>query len=1271
MESFLLILLIVLAVPFVLPIVAWVSARNTRARLIALEDTLERNRVEIDQLRSRLNQLTPRERQPAADARRDPVARPAPPAPVPTPTSVPTPAPVAAPPPAAPPRPSAPPVATPPAPPTPSTRPAPASTPVPAPKPTPAVPSSAPVPPRVVTPSPTAAPPQPVAARTAAPTPPARTPPRPPSPPAPPTPPAPSFDWESLIGVKLFSAIAGIAMVIAAVFFLKYAADAGWLQPPVRVAIGVLVALTLLVLCELKAARKYPATANAMDAAAIAILFATFFAAHALWNLVPAVATFALLGVVTILAVLLSIRRESLFIAVLGLLGGFATPILLSTGENRPIPLFAYLLLLNIGLAWVAYSKGWPILSWLTLACTALYQWGWVFKFLDVSSLPLAMGIFLVFPVAAVAGMILGPRRGPSGSADGRFEHSALVSSVLPLLFAVYLAGTPAYAAHAALLFGFLLLIDIGLLAIAIARGEEILHAMGAVTTMVVMAVWLKSYDAFGTSTEALAFTSMFVLLYVAAPVVAGWFGRRFTGVGRQADYAGPMLLFVFPVLAQVEPATANPWPLMTTLAGLVILIAWRAVASGMGPLYYVAAFYAIAAQGVWSANHLTIDRLSTAVAIYTIFGVVSLAVPMLARRESRPLEPQWGSGAVLICSLGLLLFLSTGPIAPAAIWALALLLAIMNAGLFVESAAGRLPMVSQIGSVLSWAILVVWWLRAAGSVGVFPSLTVLVGLTLVTLAGHAWSARRARTAAWSTDAPQFAQGVFLGLTGHLFLALLAANRTWSLPPWPLFAALTVLTLAVSAASLWSGVPALHVAGAIAAAVVMAVWSGAAGSPAWGTIAVLAQAAVSAYALLWIAISDRDRMRSAAAACATLFAGEIALVLAIEGHTTPPFAALVAAHAANIAIVLALTTAFRWPYVAVAAVLPAWVVIMQWQTRVDLDVTWRQLLVLSGTLYAVFAAYPFVAAGRAKDDRDPYFAAIAASAMAFFGARAAFVAGGLDSIIGIVPVVEGAVLAAMLRGLLRIESAGKRDLGRLALVAGAALAFVTVAIPLQLSHQWITIGWALEGAALAWLYRRIPHKGLLLGAVGLLGAVFVRLALNEDVFLYEPRGTTPIFNWYLYTYAICAVAMFLAGWWLSRTEDTLIGGVRTSHTMSAAGVILLFILLNIEIADFYATGPTIMFRFGATVSQDLTYTIGWLLFGMGLLAAGIYLHTRAARVAAVTLIAVTTFKCFLYDLSSLEGLHRVASFVGLAISLALVSLALQRFVLSKPRSAES
>src|SRR5262245_2400121 len=62
-------------------------------------------------------------------------------------------------------------------------------------------------------------------------------------PPAPPRvqPARARFDWEALIGVKLFSWIAGIALVFAAIFFLKYSVEHGWLSPPVRVAIGLIV----------------------------------------------------------------------------------------------------------------------------------------------------------------------------------------------------------------------------------------------------------------------------------------------------------------------------------------------------------------------------------------------------------------------------------------------------------------------------------------------------------------------------------------------------------------------------------------------------------------------------------------------------------------------------------------------------------------------------------------------------------------------------------------------------------------------------------------------------------------------------------------------------------------------------------------------------------------------------------------------------------------------------------------------------------------------
>jgi hypothetical protein len=655
-------------------------------------------------------------------------------------------------------------------------------------------------------------------------------------------------------------------------------------------------------------------------------------------------------------------------------------------------------------------------------------------------------------------------------------------------------------------------------------------------------------------------------------------------------------------------------------------------------------------------------------VAIYSVFGAISLAVPIVARRTSRALEPAWGSGVVLLLGLGLLFFLSTGSIAPAALWALALLLAITNAALFVESAAGRLPGLSQAGSLLSWVVLLVWWSQAAGSVGVLPSLLVMVGLTLVTLAGHSWSLR-ATAGKGGTPEPSFARGLYLGLVGHFFLLILVADRSWSLPPWPVFAALGAITLGTSAAALWSRLPTMHAAGTIAAAAVITIWSAAAGQSAWGLTAVLAAAAISGYAFAWLPLADRFKNSAllAQAVGATLIVGEVSLIAAVEGGTLPAFPVLVAAHVVNLSALLALTAKYEWPFVAVGAVVPAWVAVLQWQANRNLAVEWPKLLALSAALYSVFVVYPFIVGRRARDSRDPYLAAVLASAMAFFGARAAFVAGDLQWMIGVIPVIEGAVLAVLLRALLNLESSGQRDLGRIALVAGAALAFVTVAIPLQLRQQWITIGWALEGAALAWAFTRIPHRGLFYWALALLATVFARLALNPEVLMYEPRGSMRILNWYLYTYLVCAAALFLAARFLSKTIDR-IGGIRASAVLPGAAVVLLFLLLNIEIADFYATGPTIMFRFGATVAQDLTYTIGWLIFGMGLLAAGIALGTRPARAAAVTLIAVTTFKCFLYDLGSLEGLARIASFVGLAMSLALVSLALQKFVL-RTRSA--
>jgi uncharacterized membrane protein len=1085
--------------------------------------------------------------------------------------------------------------------------------------------------------------------------------------PAPPSPPSAGggFDWESLVGVRLFSAVAGIALVFAAIFFLRYSIERGWLQPPVRVAIGVAIGAGLLVVCERRAARRYPITANALDAAAVSILFATFFAAHALWQLIPAWLTFLLLALVAAVAVLLSIRHESIFIAVLGLLGGFSTPALLSTGENRPIPLFAYLLLLNLGLAWVARARAWPILTGLSLVLTTLYQWAWVFKFLDAAQLPLAGAIFLAFPAASLGVLALARRSGGGAAAEGRLQDTALLGAALPLLFTVYLAAVPGYGARYGILFGLLFLIDAGLLAIGIARREFLLHLAAGLGTLVSLAVWLAQSYTSAAWPAVLAVVSVFFLLYLLAEPLAAALGREADAKLSRATLVAPFLLVAVPALVGLEPAVVRPLPLFATAFVLLGLAAAAAVLRERGALYYVAVFFVLVAQAAWSARYLAPERLGSALLLYLAFGLAHLGVPVLARRLERPLAPAWGAGAVLIASLVLLLYLADHRIAPGALFGLALLLAILNAGLFVETASARLPALSLAGGFLSWIVLAAWWIQVADSVALLPALAVVTGLALLMLAGHAWVQARAGRAGGS-----FSLGSALGLVAHVFLLAVAADPRLGVPPWPVFAALAVLALAFAGASLFLRDGAFHAAATLAGAIVLLVWIANAPTGAWCTAGLAALGTLAAFALaaarLGRGVGDAGTAWPVAAVVA-LFTLHFGAILA-SGASRPSTAVLAVAHAVALGTLLAVATGRGWLKLGLLAVGTSAFAVLVFATLHARAADWPARLGLAAALYAVFLAWPFAAGKAAVGAREPWLAAILASAPFFFAARQALVAGGYRHVIGALPLAQAAAMALLLRRLLAVESPRARDTGRLALVAGAALAFVTVAIPLQLEKQWITIGWALEGAALAWLYTRIAHRGLLFTSAGLLGAAFVRLALNPDIFHYAPRSELPIFNWYLYTYLVASAALVVAGRQLLSADDSLAPTLPRVSTAAFTGSgVLLFLLLNIEIADFYAEGPTVAFSFGARLEQDLTYTIGWLVFGLGLLAVGIVTHSRGARLAALALVAVTGSKGFLYDLSRLGGLYRVASFVGLAVALSLVALALQKYVLAGSR----
>ena len=235
---------------------------------------------------------------------------------------------------------------------------------------------------------------------------------------------------------------------------------------------------------------------------------------------------------------------------------------------------------------------------------------------------------------------------------------------------------------------------------------------------------------------------------------------------------------------------------------------------------------------------------------------------------------------------------------------------------------------------------------------------------------------------------------------------------------------------------------------------------------------------------------------------------------------------------------------------------------------------------------------------------------------------------------------------------------------RLAWQGGAMLFFVSLIFPIQFDREWITLGWALEGVALLWLFRSVPHRGLRYVGVGLLSIAFLRLALNPAVLEYHRRSSTPIWNWALYGYGLPIFFLFGGAWLFRALRQSPFE--RTAPTLFySLGTILAFLLLNIEIADYFSIGPTLTFSFSGNFARDMTYSIAWALFAFALLLVGMKQKTGWVRYAGVVLLLVTLIKLFLHDLGNLNQLYRIGAFIGVAVILIVASFVYQRFLVPK------
>jgi uncharacterized membrane protein len=525
------------------------------------------------------------------------------------------------------------------------------------------------------------------------PEPPKPTPPRLPAPP----PLKPAQSLEEKLGARLPVWIGSIALALAGAFLVKYSFERGWLSPALRVSMGVLFGVGLLAAGEVtRRNRSTGGISQGLSAAGIADLFACFLAGIHLYQIIPPPLGFGLMVLTTVVAVGLSLRQGKM-VALIGLIGGFLTPYLVRTGEPNVRGLFAYLLLLQVGLLIVAWKRGWTEIAGLALGGGLLWTFAWLAGPFQPADAAWLAGFVMLSAASVVAAGLsrraraqeAGPPGGPAGGLSG-LTWAAVPGAVVAMAVVAHQAG---FATEEWVFFGIL---AAGVLVLARLRPD--LHPLGwvaAVAGVVLFGAWA---------------------LEVQPPELPRFVG---TAVGLGLLFAGGGYALLW------GSKRAGQWASLSVASGLAFfLISW----SRLNP------------QWRW------IPWGSWALALAAVY--LAAAVPVAQRRRARPDLPEMSAALAALAvavttyvSLAVPLELERQWLTVA--WALEVTALVWLAGRF------KLPVLSTLARLLALMVAVRLLLNASVldyPIGTHPLFNWLVygyGLPLAAFAAASWLARR------------------------------------------------------------------------------------------------------------------------------------------------------------------------------------------------------------------------------------------------------------------------------------------------------------------------------------------------------------------------------------------------------------------------------------------------------------------------------------------------------------------------------------------------
>ena len=184
------------------------------------------------------------------------------------------------------------------------------------------------------------------------------------------------FNWEKFVGENLINKLGVLIILIGVVIGAKYSIENDLINPTTRIALGYLTGLSMLVV-GIWSKAKYVNYSAVLVSGAMAIMFFITFFAYSFYQLISLEVAFGLMVLFTAFTVVAAIKYNRQVIAIIGLVGAYAVPFLLSNDTGAYEILFGYITLVNVGILFIAFKKDWKLLCYTTFAFTWLIYLTW------------------------------------------------------------------------------------------------------------------------------------------------------------------------------------------------------------------------------------------------------------------------------------------------------------------------------------------------------------------------------------------------------------------------------------------------------------------------------------------------------------------------------------------------------------------------------------------------------------------------------------------------------------------------------------------------------------------------------------------------------------------------------------------------------------------------------------------------------------------------------------------------------------------------------